>query len=96
LTRRRFDNRQIRAILVDIERLILINGWWISALVSEVGNYISFETTDGLIREGKLTGLRSQSLIWNCENVEIITEIEMNGDPYDTVPINRIKKIELV
>lgn len=73
-----------------------INGWWISAMVAEVGNYISFETTDGLIREGKLSGLRSQSLEWNNEDVEILTEIEMNGDPYDTVPINRIKRIELV
>jgi len=73
-----------------------ISGGWIDTMVENVGNHITLETTDGVVREGRMTGLSSQSLLWDGSPVEILTEVELNGDPYDTVPINRIKSIELI
>jgi len=58
-----------------------------------LGEFIRLETTDGLIREGKLSGLRTRQLLLDDAEVDIITEVELNGDPTDTVAINRIAKL---
>jgi len=74
----------------------MISGSWIDDMVESVGKHISLETKDGVVREGRMTGLSSMTLVWNNENVEILTEVELNGDPYDRVPLDRIKEITLI
>ncbi|MGW8177314.1 MAG: hypothetical protein ACWGQW_00735 [bacterium] len=73
-----------------------IKGKWIDELVHNVGQFIRLETSDGIDREGRLSGLKSRSIKWNGEEVEIITELELNGDPYDSVPLDRISELELI
>jgi len=73
-----------------------IRGKWIDDLVGNVGQYVSIETSDGMEREGQLSGLKSRTLNFNGAPVEIITELEINGDPYDSIPLDRISKLNLV
>jgi len=73
-----------------------IKGAWIDNLVDNVGQYVTIETSDGMTREGRLSGLKSRTLNYNREEVEIITELELNGDPYDSVPIDRIAILNVI
>jgi len=66
-------------------------GAWIDQLVEAVGKkYVRMETTEGVNRAGKLSGLRTRSIKFNGEACDIPIELELNGDPTDTVPIHRI------
>ena len=73
-----------------------IRGQWIDELVSNVGQFIKLETSDGMEREGRLSGLKSRTIKWDGKDVEIICELELNGDPYDSVPLDRITVLELI
>jgi len=73
-----------------------IRGKWIDELVGATGQYVKLETSDGIVREGRLSGLQSQSISWNGEAVEILTGLELNGDPHDKVALARIIKLDLV
>ncbi len=74
----------------------VIRGLWIDELVHTIGQYIRLETTDGIVREGRMSGLQSRQLRWNGEPVEILTELELNGDPFDRVPLDRIAILEVL
>ena len=73
-----------------------IMGAWIDELVRSTGQHIRLETRDGVVREGRLSGLRSRTIKWNGKGVEILEEVELNGDPYDVVPLNRIATFDLL
>lgn len=73
-----------------------IKGKWIDELVGSTGQYIQLETHDGMIREGRLSGLQSRSIKWNGSDVEILTALELNGDPYDQIPLDRVLSLELL
>jgi hypothetical protein len=60
-----------------------------------VGDNIELETYDGLVRQGKMTGLTTRQIVFNDEKVEIPTELELNGDPLDRIPLTVIKKLDL-
>jgi hypothetical protein len=68
-------------------------GAWIDQVHASVGRFFSLETTDGVVREGKLTGIRARTYILNGAEVEFPTEIELNSDPTDTIPLERVKII---
>jgi hypothetical protein len=68
----------------------MVTGKWIDELVATTGQYVRLETSDGVIREGRLSGLRTRELTWNGAKVLIPTEVELNGDPNDTIPMDRI------
>lgn len=70
-------------------------GNWIDRLVDSVGEFMSLETTDGLMREGRISGFTYRSLLLDGEEVQLPIEIEVNGDPSDRIPIDRIAKINL-
>jgi hypothetical protein len=74
----------------------MVTGRWIDEIVAATGQYIRLETSDGIRREGRLSGLRTRALKWEGEQVLIPTEVEINGDPSDTVPLDRISSIELL
>lgn len=73
-----------------------IKGKWIDELVHTIGQYVRLETGDGIVREGRLSGLGSRQLRWNGEPVEILTELELNGDPADRIPLQRIIDLEVL
>lgn len=71
-------------------------GQWIEKLVEAVGEkYVRLETSEGVNRSGKLSGVRTRSITFNGEPCDIPTELELNGDPTDTVPIHRLSKISI-
>lgn len=67
-----------------------ISGKWIDEMVDLTGHYIRLETGDGIVREGRLSGLRTRELQFGDQKVLIPTELEINGDPNDTIPLDRI------
>lgn len=59
------------------------------------GKAIRFETKDGGVRTGRLTGLRMQEIRLNGRRCELITQIELNGDKTDAVPFFNLKELEI-
>jgi hypothetical protein len=70
-------------------------GVWIDALVSSIGDFVSIETTDGVMREGRLSGVVTKKFEMNDIIVELPSELELNGDPNDRIQISMLKKIEI-
>jgi hypothetical protein len=71
-------------------------GFWIDVLVQSVGKYIKLESNDGIRREGRLSSLENEIIIFNGEEVELIKELQLNNDPFDSVPFERVKEFEIV
>lgn len=74
----------------------VISGGWIDDLSNKVGQYISLETSDGIRREGRLSGLGTRSLKVFGKDQLIPTEVEINGDPQDRIPLDRIVTLSLL
>ena len=71
-------------------------GQWIETIVEAVGKkYVRLETAQGVDRSGKLSGIRTRAINFNGETVDIPIELELNGDPTDTVPLNIISKLSI-
>lgn len=70
-----------------------VSGAWIDELVGGLGQYFKVETLDGVVRDGRFTSIRSRELQLDGRTVALPTEVEINGDPMDTVPIDRIASI---
>lgn len=70
-------------------------GWWMDKVHESVGKFINLETIDGVLREGRLTGLRLNQLKVNGEQVDRIVELEFNGDPTDCVEMYRIARMDI-
>lgn len=78
------------------QKTTTINGDWVADLVGSIGQYIFFETKDGVSRNGRLTCIHTRDFLWNGKKVSLPFEIELNGDVYDSVPIDRLTKLGLV
>jgi hypothetical protein len=71
-------------------------GQWIDDLWNAAGEqFVRVETAGGTERSGKLSGIRTRTIKFNGEDQEIPIELELNGDPTDTVPLNVLVKIDL-
>lgn len=70
-------------------------GQWIDELVGSVGEFTDLETTDGVRREGRISGFQMKKMVFNGIDVDIPIEVELNGDPNDRIPISRIGKINI-
>ena len=70
-------------------------GWWMDQIHKSVGKYVNLETVDGVIRGGRLSGLRLDKVTFNGQEADAIRELELNGDPTDCVEMYRIKRIDL-
>ena len=70
-------------------------GGWIDKIHSSIGHYVSLETTDGIRRHGRLTGVRSDTMLMNGAKVEIIRQMELNGDPSDLIDLWRLVRIDV-
>jgi len=72
-----------------------ISGNWIDALTTQVDKFITLETTDGVVRQGRMTGFGTQRIILDGSVIEVLVGIQLNGDLSDEVPINRLAKITI-
>lgn len=68
---------------------------WIDTLTEGVGEHFWLETTDGVIREGRISGFSVRTLLVNNVEVDFPTEIEVNGDSMDKIPLDRVKAIRV-
>lgn len=68
-------------------------GEWVDVVMDSVGHHMYLETTDGINRRGKITGITCREFMFNGFKVEMPTEIEVNGDPSDRVPLDRLSKL---
>ena len=64
-------------------------GWWIDYLIQSTGKNIHLETSDGVHREGMITGFTFRSMELNGNTVEFPIEVELNKDPSDRIPLER-------
>lgn len=69
-------------------------GDWIDIIHLNVGDYVNLETMDGIRRSGRMTSVRTRQIRLNGTLVEIPTELELNGDPTDTVDLARITRLD--
>ena len=70
-------------------------GKWIDDINDGVGKYVKMETRDGVVREGRLSGLRTRQIVFNGKIQEIVTELELNGDPTDTVDFGVLESVSI-
>lgn len=68
---------------------------WIDALVEGVGSHFWLETTDGVERQGRITGFGTRQIEVNGETVEWPETIEVNGDTMDAIPLDRVKRLRV-
>lgn len=68
---------------------------WIDRISASVGKSIHVETGDGVIRSGRLTGLRTKTVTFNGAPCELITELELNNDQTDTLNFLTLAKIDI-
>ena len=70
-------------------------GLWIDDLYRAAGRMVRLETTDGVHRSGRMSGLRSREIQYNGTLTEFVVEIELNGDPSDTVPLGSLVRLDI-
>ncbi len=60
-----------------------------------IGRCVALETTDGIMREGRITQIIERKFIMDGREVNIPTAVELNGDPTDHIEMVRLVKFEL-
>lgn len=73
----------------------MLTSEWMDHLIDSVDKFFNLETTDGVVREGRISGFSFREFTYNEEVVSIPTEIEVNGDANDRIPVNRIAVIKV-
>ncbi len=73
----------------------MMPGKWMNELMLSLDKNISLETTDGVVRKGKMTGYRTQKILFNNDEVHYIVDIELNGDSDDRIELIRINKMKV-
>jgi hypothetical protein len=72
---------------------------WKINLETIVERQVFLETIDGVRREGRISGLRVQTIRATdkgvTRNVNIPTALELNGDAFDLIEFSRILHFEL-
>lgn len=68
---------------------------WEVDLSEMVGAFCKIETTDGSIREGKITGVNSHPVQIDGEVYDLPKCVELNGDTSDTIDFYFMRSLEL-
>lgn len=71
------------------------HGEWIDDIFNAVGHYIHMETMDGIVREGRLSGIRMREIYVNGEMVDYPDGLELNGDCNEYVEIVLLRRITI-
>ena len=73
-----------------------MNKWiWDVEIEPMIGQFAHAETTDGVFREGKITGVRTFPVLINGEHFKVPLAFELNGDPNDTLEFKQLAKLNL-
>jgi hypothetical protein len=72
-----------------------VNNKWIDKLLASVNHYINLSTTDGIDRDGRISGFVMRSFVFNGQKIDVPTEIELNGDPNDKISLDRIASMDV-
>lgn len=70
-------------------------GLWLDELAASVGRFIHVETKEGVLREGKLTGIRYEDLEINGKKRDVLTALELDGDPSDYIDFSVMRRITI-
>ena len=73
----------------------MMPGKWIDTLTTSINEFMRLETTDGVHREGRITGFTYRKFEINGDIAELPIEIEINGDPSDRVPLDRVLRMTI-
>lgn len=68
---------------------------WDVDLEPIIGRCVALETTDGIMREGRVTKIIERKFMLDEVEVNIPTAVELNGDPTDHIEMTRLVKFEL-
>ncbi|KKN27808.1 hypothetical protein LCGC14_0860710 [marine sediment metagenome] len=66
---------------------------WDIDLDNLVGRFAALETTDGMMREGKITKFVTREIELAGAAVKVPEAIELNGDPRDLIEFLRLKSV---
>jgi hypothetical protein len=69
------------------------HGALLDGVVSSIGRHVHIETGDGIYRDGRLSGIGVRTLKVNGTAMDWPIDLELNGDPSDRVPIERVVSI---
>lgn len=70
-------------------------GAWIDEIWAGVGGFVQLETKTGMTRIGKLSGVRERTFTINGRQQSVPTDLELNGDPTDTLPLDEISRLKI-
>jgi hypothetical protein len=70
-------------------------GQWIDDVVAAIGRNVHLETGDGVVREGRFTGLGWREIEINGKTLEYPARVELNGDPSDYVDFPLIVRMNI-
>lgn len=70
-------------------------GQWIDDVAAAIGRNVHLETSDGVLREGRFTGLGMREIEINGELRDVPDRVELNGDPSDWVEFGLIKRMTI-
>ena len=70
-------------------------GQWIDDVVGAIGRNVHLETSDGVLREGRFTGLAMREIEINGEARDVPSRVELNGDPSDYVDFGLIARMTI-
>lgn len=70
-------------------------GQWIDDVQGAIGRYVHLETSDGILREGRFTGLGTRTIEVNGQPREVPNRVELNGDPNDYIDFGLIARITI-
>lgn len=68
---------------------------WIDTITNSIGKNVYLETTDGIRRSGRISGLTCRTMKFNGDKADLPTEIELNGDPNDRIPLDRVTWMDI-
>lgn len=70
-------------------------GQWIDDVNAAIGRYVHLETRDGVLREGRFSGLGTREIEVNGQVRDLPDRIELNGDPNDYVDFSLIARMTI-
>lgn len=70
-------------------------GQWIDDVMGAIGRNVQLETTDGVFREGRFTGLAMREIEINGEPRDVPDRVELNGDPSDYIDFGLIARMTI-
>ena len=67
----------------------------LALVYSALNRYVTFETTEGLIRSAKITNFNYHMIKVNGKERPLIASMELNGDPSDYVDFSLLLSIDI-